>query len=436
MLHLDGDPVLGCADGAAHCFAFRSRSRAFLCGSLPQRAEKRACAAVNVRNLSILFVCQLISVSGSIVLVTLGGILGSKLAPDPALATLPLSIMVVGTALATIFAALLMRRIGRRSGFTFGASLACGAGLLAAHALSTQSFGWLCAGTGLYGVSVAFVQQYRFAAAESVAAEWVSRAVSTVLLGSIGGAVLGPFIATAGRDWVATQPYLGAMFAIAVLHIGAILLLPLFRNTALPHVNAPLQAPRPLFEVVAQPLYVVAVLGGIVAGGVMTLIMTATPLSMHVGDGFSLEDTGWVIRSHVIAMYAPSLISGVLIARFGARRIMVAGVGAMAVCVLFGLQGHELMHYWLALVLLGIGWNFLYVGGTSLLVTTYRPAERFSAQAVNEFSAFGVSALGSLLAGTIIHRFDWDVLMWSAVPLLALMLVALVWARGVKPNLD
>jgi MFS family permease len=159
----------------------------------------------------------------------------------------------------------------------------------------------------------------------------------------------------------------------------------------------------------------------------MTLIMTATPLSMHVGHGFSMEDTGLVIRSHVMAMYLPSLISGWLVSRFGARRIMGAGVVAMGATVLAGLQGHELMHYWLALVMLGLGWNFLYIGGTSLLVETYRPAERFKAQAVNEFSVFGVSALGSMLAGTIVYRYDWDVLMWAPVPLLLAMAGGLVW---------
>jgi MFS family permease len=167
-------------------------------------------------------------------------------------------------------------------------------------------------------------------------------------------------------------------------------------------------------------------LASVVGYGVMNLVMTATPLSMHVHDGLSLHDTAWVIQSHVLAMYVPSLFSGILIARLGVVRILLLGVVALLATVVSGLQGHEVAHYWWALVLLGIGWNFLFVGGTALLVASYRPNERFKAQAVNEFSVFGVSAAASLLAGTLIHDWGWNAVLWSTAPFLLGMLFVLV----------
>jgi len=197
---------------------------------------------------------------------------------------------------------------------------------------------------------------------------------------------------------------------------------------------------RPLREIVAQPAYLVAMAASVVGYGVMNLVMTATPLSMHVHDGLSLADTAWVIQSHVLAMYVPSLFSGVLIARLGVLRILALGVLALAVALAFGLHGHAVVHYWWALVLIGLGWNFLFVAGTALLVETYRPAERFKAQAVNEFAVFGVSAAASLLAGSLIHAWGWDTVLWSTAPLLLALLVVLATfatrARTLPPQLE
>jgi MFS family permease len=378
------------------------------------------------RNLVILLVSQVVAVSGSVLIVTVGGLVGAQLSSNPALATLPLSIMVVGTAFATVFAAMLMRRVGRRMGFVVGATIAATAGFVSAYGLYVASFAWFCIGVGLYGVNNAFVQQYRFAAAESVAAPLASRAISLVLLGAIGGAFFGPAIATAGLDWSASHAYLGSMLAIGGLQAIATLLLSGLREPAPAADHSPAAAERSLRTVVLQPTYLVAMFASVVGYGVMNLVMTATPLSMHVYDGLSLADTAWVIRSHVLAMYVPSLFSGVLIARLGVNRILVLGVIACLATILFGLQGHHLVHYWWALVLLGIGWNFLFVGGTALLVDTYRSSERFKAQAVNEFSVFGVSAVVSLLAGTLIHTWGWETVLWSTAPLLVALLIVLV----------
>ena len=378
------------------------------------------------RNLVILLLSQTAAVSGSVLIVTVGGLIGAQLSTNPAFATLPLSIMVVGTALATVFAAMLMRRVGRRSGFVVGASIAAVAGFVSAYALYADSFVLFCVGVGLYGVNNAFVQQYRFAAAESVAVQFASRAISLVLLGAIGGAFIGPLIATVGLDWNTTHAYLGSMLAIGVLQALAALMLS-FVQEPKPPADAATSAPeRSLRTIVLQPTYLIAMFASIVGYGVMNLVMTATPLSMHVHDGLSLRDTAWVIQSHVLAMYVPSFFSGVLIARIGAIRILVLGVIALLAMIVAGLQGHAVVHYWWALVLTGIGWNFLFVGGTALLVETYRPAERFKAQAVNEFGVFGISAAASLLAGSLIHAWGWDTVLWSTAPLLIALTLALI----------
>ena len=384
-------------------------------------------AAMWNRNLVLLLLSQFIAVSGSVLIVTIGGLVGAALSPDPALATLPLSIMVVGTALATVFAAMLMRRSGRRIGFVVGAVIAAGAGFLAAYALYVDSFAYFCVGVGLYGVNNAFVQQYRFAAAESVVPAVASRAISLVLLGAIGGAFCGPLLATVGQYFIESHVYMGSMLAIGALHAMAIMLLLCLKEPVTVAGTLAQSTERALSTIVLQPAFVVAVLASVVGYGVMTLVMTATPLSMHVHDGLSLRDTAWVIQSHVLAMYVPSLFSGVLIARLGVVRVLSLGLLSMLATIVFGLMGHAVMDYWWSLVLLGVGWNFLFVGGTALLIDSYRPVERFKAQAVNEFSVFGVSAAGSLLAGTLIHSWGWNVVLWSTAPLLIGMLAVLIW---------
>lgn len=380
-------------------------------------------------NLSILVVCQFIAVSGSVLVVTVGGLVGNEFAADPRLSTLPLSIMVIGTALATVLASMFMQRFGRRVGFAVASLIAAVGAFTAARALHTESFVLFCTGVALLGVNNAFVQQYRFAAAESVAVARVGRAISIILVGAIGGALFGPLLATQTTLSLGSHALIGGFVGLAALQIVAAGLLGTLRGSGRPAADADAGSQRPLSQIASQPAFIIAVMGGAIGYAAMTLIMTATPLSMHVGDGHSLEDTAMVIRSHVIAMYAPSLFSGLLIERFGAMRIMTAGVAAMIATLTFGLMGHDVMHYWWALVLLGVGWNFLYVGGTAHLVGTYRPSERYRAQAVNEFTVFGASALASLMAGTVFVAFGWNMVLWCALPLLIAMSIALIWSQ-------
>jgi MFS family permease len=384
---------------------------------------------MQARNLIILVACQLISATATISLVTLGGIIGSTMTDNRALVTLPLSLMIVAGAATTVPATMLMQRIGRRYGFVLASCCAALGMAVGIVALRQSSFLLFCVATMMLGANTAFTLQYRYAAAESVAPEFVARAVSFVLLGPIGGAILGKEIAVRGQDWVAATPYAGTMGALCVLFVLQALLLLALREPR-PHAGQESQhSDRPLGAIVRQPVFLAAVFGGVVAYGVMTLIMTATPLSMHVNEGFSIEETGSVIRVHVLAMYLPSLAAGFLIERVGVTRLMIVGAACILATSIIGLQGHALMHYWWALVLLGIGWNFLYVGGTTLLTYTYSMAERYRAQAVNEFLVFGMSASSSLLAGTVMFYFGWTTLMLVPIPMLIAITAALIYIR-------
>lgn len=384
---------------------------------------------MQVRNLLVLVTCQLISATGLIVMVTLSGIIGASLASSKAFATLPQSMMIVAVALTTLPATMLMHRIGRRKGFMLASASAVVAMIVAVLALRLASFPVFLLAAMLFGINGAFTQQYRYAAAESVPSRQVPRAISFVLLGAIGGAFLGPQIATRGQHWIESVPYAGTMAALAVLFAVQA---SLFWAMAEPdgHEEHDKPAPeRPVSQIVRQPLYMVAVLGGIVGYGLMTLIMTATPISMHLNEGHSLDDTAAVISAHVLGMYVPSLFSGILIERFGVLNLMLVGAVGLFATSIVGLQGHAWLHYWWALVILGVGWNFLYVGGTTLLTYTYSMAERFRAQGLNEFLVFGTSATSSLLAGPVMHFFGWTTLMWIPVPVLFGIIIALVWVR-------
>ena len=387
---------------------------------------------MNIRNLAILIGAQLCFTSGSVLLVTIGGIVGSRIAPSPNLATLPVSLMVLGTAAMTVPAAMLMQRFGRRFGFCGASVLGLVAALIGAEALGSDAFwGFAAAALGV-GATLAFAQQFRFAAAESVTPERAGQAISLILLGSIGGALLGPELVARSALLDPERPFRFAMFALAGLHVLAGAMLALLREGQQVDAKVDEVPARPLAEVVRQPLFLTAVAGGVVGQGVMTYLMTATPVSMHVVEGHDIAETAGVIRAHVVAMYAPSLASAVLIGRFGAQRMMAAGVFVMLLTIALGLSGREVMHYWWALVLLGIGWNFLFVGGTTLLVGTYRSSERFRAQAVNDFSVFGTSAMASLAAGSVMLAFGWVALLVSALPALVAMGLAL-GSRAARP---
>ncbi|HJL92398.1 MAG TPA: MFS transporter [Woeseiaceae bacterium] len=380
---------------------------------------------MNSRNLIILFFCQLISSTGQLVVVTLGGIIGSNLTDNQSIATLPVSLMVVVTALSAIPATVLMRKIGRKYGSSIASISASVAILIAVYALHTHSFYLFVISAAMFGINTAFSQQYRYAAAESVDQKFVGRSISLILLGAIGGAMLGPELVTRGQFLIEGIQYGGTLISISVLFVLQSLLLILLGPFRMKDDETTNKPTRPLVEIVKQRTFIMAMCGATVAYGSMTFIMTATPLSMHVIDGFSIEATANVIRSHVLAMYIPSLVSGFLIEKFGLNKVMACGVIGLLGATVAGLTGQTIFTYWLALVLLGIGWNFLYVGGTTMLTYTYKPNERFKAQGINEFCVFGMSALGSLLAGTIMYLYGWYTLVLIPIPFLIMVAVGL-----------
>lgn len=377
------------------------------------------------RNVFILTITQALASTAGPLVTLVGGIVGAELAPNPAWATLPITIMILGVAVCTIPAAMLMKRVGRKRGFIIAMCLASVATLGTTYALHLSSFPLFCLGMVFIGATNSFVGQFRFAAAESVEPRFASRAVSMIMFGGIIAGFLGPEIGKRTRDLLPLGAYTGAFFTLALLYLVVAGLLALL-HPIVPKAQAAEGEERPLSRIILQPTYLVAVLAGMVAYGVMSFIMTATPISMHVHDGFTLDATTTVIQSHVIAMFVPSLFAGLLIERLGAPRVMLVGVLALSICVAIATLNHQWLNYWSALVLLGVGWNFLYMGGTILLTRTYRVRERFKAQAFNDFSVFGVQALASLTAGAAIHAMRWDRLVLLPIPILGLMALAVL----------
>ncbi|HSD73730.1 MAG TPA: MFS transporter [Steroidobacteraceae bacterium] len=386
-----------------------------------------------MRNVYVLAAAQALAASGTFVVALLGGIIGAELAPRPEWATLPVSMGILGVAATTIPAAMLMQAIGRKRTFILGAVLAGLSALGIAWAVTQRDFALFCLTIFIMGANMACVQQYRFAAVEFVPVERTSVAISVVMCGVLFAAFAGPQLALAARHWIPGTEYAGSFVAVALLHLIGIVLLTRIETPPMRATRSDEPA-RPLTRIARQPQFLVAVLAGVCGYAVMSFIMTATPLSMHVVDGLSVVDTKWVIQSHLLAMFVPSLASGWLIARLGVKPMMSLGVVLMSLCIgIAALGSHHLMHYWWGLVLLGAGWNLLFVAGTTLLTTTYRASERFKAQAVNEFAVFGSQALASVLAGPAIQHLGWNALNLAGVPLLLAMAISLLALRRSSP---
>ena len=363
-------------------------------------------------------------------LVTLsGGIVGQALAPSPLLATLPITALVLGVAACALPAALLMGRIGRRAGFMTGAGIGVAGALLAAAATSAGSFAVFCAATFVLGAAGAFTQQYRFAAAESVEPSRAGRAISFVMLGGIAAGALGPEIGRVGRSWLQAE-FAGAFVIAAIVQAATVVLLGAIRP---PPVSASRPEPAPPVAVTAllrRPALAIALAAGATAFAAMSFLMTATPISMHVIDGHSIDDTARVIQSHVMAMYAPSLVTGFLVDRLGVRRMMIAGALGLLGCSAVSASSHAVAAYWVGLVLLGVGWNLLFVGATVLLTRSYQPDERFRAQAVNDLAVFGSQACASLASGALLYQIGWRAMNVAAAAVLVGMLAVIVALRS------
>ncbi len=376
------------------------------------------------RNVGLLAACQALLLTNNATLIAINGLAGLALAPRAALATLPVTCWVVGGALATMPASLHMKRVGRQRGLSAGTLWGIIGALICAAALWLQSFWALCFGTLVFGVYNAYGQYYRFAAADAASADFKSTAISLVLAGGLVGGILGPTTSRFTVDLIAPR-FTGAYLALIGFSLATMLLLRFMR---IPTPDARTQAApgRPLAEIAAQPKFIIAVMAGAIGYGVMNFLMTSTPIAMGV-CGHPYGDAAFVISSHVIAMFAPSFVTGRLIRRLGVLPVMFTGALLNFAAIGIALSGIAVTQFWGSLVLLGVGWNFLYIGGTTLLTQTYRPEEMAKAQGANDQVIFIMLAISSFTSGLTVTAAGWERVNLFALPMVAVVAIAIVW---------
>jgi MFS family permease len=378
-----------------------------------------------------LAVAQALGGANSAIVFAIGAIVGNMLAPSKALATLPLSVFVVGMAACTLPAGVIARRHGRRAAFLTGTVCGVLAGLLAALAVVQGSFWLFCTATLLGGAYAAVVLSFRFAAADCVPPERRPRTLSAVMAGGVFAGVIGPQLVTYTMDlW---QPFQFAATFMAQAAVAAVSALVLLGVRIPMPTAAEVAGGRPLGVFVRQPRFITAVICGVASYTIMNFIMTAAPLAMRL-CGLSQESSNWGLQWHIIAMFAPSFFTGNLIARFGAPRVVAAGLALTAASAAIGLTGVDVTHFWLTLILLGVGWNFGFVGASTLVLECHRPEERTRVQSLNDFIVFGTMALGSLASGGVLTTFGWNTVLWVSFFPLAVAVAALVTTALSRPG--
>lgn len=376
-------------------------------------------------SVTLLSLCQALLISGNILLIAVSPLIGARLAPDPAWSTAPVATQWLGLMCATIPASLIMARLGRKRGFLLGNLMGLGGVMLAAQALVGEQFGLFMLGTWLIGIGIGFGQLYRFAAVEAAPLALRDRAIGLVMGGGVLAAFFGPWLARISRE-LADTPFLGSFMGLGALYLTALAILLLTRLPP-PEATHGEGQPRPLGEIVRQPVFLVAVVSALVGYGVMNLAMTATPLAM-AGAGFHFDHVATTIQWHVLAMFLPSFVTGHLTARFGSHRMIVTGCLLLAACGVVAQVDGGVAGFHTALILLGLGWNFTFLPATGLLTEAYRPAEKARTQAANEFLVFSTVAVTALLAGPLVDRLGWTLLNALLIPL-ALLPIALVCRR-------
>jgi MFS family permease len=381
-------------------------------------------------NVWLLTLIQALAMSAGTMLVLAGGVLGAQLTPDAKWSTLPLAMSIVGTACGVVPITRLMQYYGRKPVFIAATILGALVSLLASVSIANNNFGGLVTSSFLLGLMMSAIQQIRFAAMESVSVELIPKAASTVLLGGLVAAILGPELVTLGQFFT-DQAFVGGFYLTATLLLLCSVLFTQIDNT---HVATAKSANtgRKLSVIISQPVFILAVSASVVGYALMSFIMTATPVHMHVHEAYSLQDTKWVIQSHIFAMFFPSLFSGWLISKLGTSKIIYLGLSAYVATILIALTGSEWLNYWSALVLLGIGWNFLFVGGTVLLTQSYQPTERFKVQGLNEFLVFGCQATAALSAGVFLNLINWRGLLLASFVIIAVQLLIITWQQFKK----
>jgi predicted MFS family arabinose efflux permease len=376
------------------------------------------------RNVGVLAACQALLFTNNSTLIAINGLAGLSLAPNAALATLPVTCWVLGGAIATMPASLHMKRVGRQRGLTSGTLWGIGGALICALAIWLQSFWLLCFGTLVWGTYNAYGQYYRFAAADIASPDFRATAISLVLAGGLVGGILGPTTSRFTIDLLAPK-FMGAYLALIVFAVATMVLLRFIRIPT-PSAGEQARAGRPLREIAAQPKFMLAVFSAAIGYGVMNFLMTSTPIAMQV-CGHPYGDAAFVISSHVVAMFAPSFITGRLIRAFGVLKVMLAGALLNLVCIGVALAGIAVANFWWSMVLLGVGWNFLYIGGTTLLTETYRPEERAKAQGANDQAIFIMMAISSFTSGMTVTTAGWERVNLMALPLIGAVALALFW---------
>ena len=376
------------------------------------------------RNLWLLTICQGLFMTNNVVFIAINGLVGLSLAPFGWMATLPLMAYVVGGALSTVLVSQTQSRFGRKTSFQLGLAVAVLSALLCCYAAHDKNFWLLVAATAVAGYYNANAQLYRFAAAELAAPDFKEKAISLVMAGGLLGAVLGPNLASQTRSLM-DAPFAGAYLALAVVALVAMALLAYVEFAPAP-AKSVADGGRPLLQIVRQPVFVVAAAAGALGYGVMNLLMAATPIAMQV-CGLPFSDVAWVLEWHVIGMFAPGFFTGHLIKRFGPLPIMAIGLALNIVCVVIALSGIEFKQFLTALFLLGLGWNFLFTGATTLAITAYRPEEKDKAQAALNFCVFAVLAISSLASGVLVTTQGWTLLNLGSLVPLGMTGVLLAW---------
>jgi len=372
----------------------------------------------------VLAACQALLFTNNSTLIAINGLAGLSLAPNAALATLPVTCWVLGGAIATMPASFHMKRVGRQRGLTSGTLWGIGGALICALAIWLQSFWLLCAGALVWGTYNAYGQYYRFAAADIASPDFRATAISLVLAGGLVGGILGPTTSRFTVNLVGPK-FMGAYLVLILFAVATMVLLRFIRIPT-PSASERSASGRPLREIAAQPKFLLAVFSAAIGYGVMNFLMTSTPIAMQV-CGHPYGDAAFVISSHVVAMFAPSFVTGRLMRRFGVLPMMLAGAVLNVICIFIALAGVAVANFWWSMVLLGVGWNFLYIGGTTLLTETYRPEERAKAQGANDQAIFIMMAISSFTSGMTVTTAGWERVNLMALPLIGAVGVALVW---------
>ena len=381
------------------------------------------------RNVILLSLSQAVLITGTSTLLSSSAIVGLALAGHKSLATMPLALMFLAQMATTVPASLYMARVGRRVGFMTSALFGLAGATVAAAGVIYASFSIFCLGTTLIGMFNGFGQYYRFTAAEVAPEDYRSRAISYVMVGGVIAAFAGPNLANWSRHSLSAE-FAGSYACLIGLYLLAFGLAFLLL-TPKPAAVSRSKEGRPLGVIARQPAYLAAVASAMVGYGVMNFIMIATPLAMH-GYAHAFSDTAFVIQWHIFGMFIPSFFTGHLIRLFGTANIMLTGILLLGLCVAINFVGTTVTHFWSALVLLGLGWNFLFVGATTLLTETYAPGERAKAQALNDFIVFGTVTLTSFSSGAVQHALGWQTVNIAVIPFLVLVGVANLWLRNTQ----